>query len=165
MMPMSDPSRRVDNDHLNTLSILHYVLAALNLFGGVMAIVQFTFFGPFMERFFKAFEQEAAAKGNKGPLGPLEFNEMMHLMMSAMLVFAIVFAGVGLLNVISGYFLKQRRHRTFSIVIAAIDCLYVPLGTLLGAFTIIVLSRDTVRAIYEEHAGAAMNPYSSDSFR
>ena len=36
----------------------------------------------------------------------------------------------------------------FSLVIAALCCLNMPLGTVLGVFTFIVLTRDSVKAQY-----------------
>ena len=66
------------------------------------------------------------------------------------LVFALWFIASGLLNLLSGIFLRARKHRIFSIVVAYINCLYMPLGTILGVFTILVLARDTVREAYDE---------------
>jgi len=54
----------------------------------------------------------------------------------------------GILNVMSGVFIRAGKHRTFSIVVGAINCLHLPLGTILGVFTIIVLMRDSVRELY-----------------
>src|SRR5690606_12022903 len=59
------------------------------------------------------------------------------------------------LNVYSAYQMSQRRKRVLSMVVAGINCLSVPLGTLLGIFTIIVLARDSVRVQYEERAAGA----------
>jgi len=68
-------------------------------------------------------------------------------------VWFYVFMGVIILigfavNLMSGLFIRQRRHRIFSLVIAALDCLQIPFGTALGVFTIIVLSRESVRGLY-----------------
>ena len=52
------------------------------------------------------------------------------------------------LNALSAMFLRQRTHRIFSVVIAALDCLQIPFGTVLGVFTIIVLLRESVRELY-----------------
>jgi hypothetical protein len=60
---------------------------------------------------------------------------------------------VGLLNGISGFFLQARKNRTFSLVVAGLDCLMIPLGTILGAFTLVVLLRQSVAAAYDEAAG------------
>ena len=47
---------------------------------------------------------------------------------------------------LAGRSLARHRRYTFCLVVAAILCLFVPFGTLLGVFTIIVLVRSTVRA-------------------
>jgi hypothetical protein len=41
------------------------------------------------------------------------------------------------------------------MVVAGINCLHIPLGIVLGVFTIIILVRDSVRELYEarQHAG------------
>jgi uncharacterized membrane protein HdeD (DUF308 family) len=62
---------------------------------------------------------------------------------------AVWFVASGILNLISGLCLRSRKGRTFSLVVAGINCLHIPLGTVLGVFTIIVLIRDSVRELYE----------------
>jgi hypothetical protein len=52
------------------------------------------------------------------------------------------------LNVLSGMFLLQKRNRLFSLIIGGLNCLQIPFGTALGVFTILVLSRDSVRQLY-----------------
>jgi hypothetical protein len=37
----------------------------------------------------------------------------------------------------------------FSFILACIECLSMPFGTILGVFTIIILSKDSVKALYE----------------
>ena len=64
------------------------------------------------------------------------------------LVAFIVVEGLGILNILSGRWLKQRRNRTGSIIVAAIDCLNMPLGIALGIFTILSLSNDRVSDSY-----------------
>jgi hypothetical protein len=59
----------------------------------------------------------------------------------------ILLAGL-VLNVLSGLFLWQKRNRVFSLVIGGLNCLQIPFGTALGVFTILVLSRDSVRQLY-----------------
>ena len=74
---------------------------------------------------------------NPPPFDPQKFVAMFvwfYVLFGAMLVLSAV------LNLFSGLFLMRRRQRTFSIVVAALDCLAVPFGTVLGVFTILVLS-------------------------
>ena len=52
-------------------------------------------------------------------------------------------------NVISGLCLRARKLRTFSLVVAGFNCMHLPLGTVLGVFTMIVLMRDSVRELYD----------------
>jgi hypothetical protein len=48
----------------------------------------------------------------------------------------------------SGLFLLKRRHRMFILIVAGLNCLSVPLGTILGVFTFVVLGRDSVRKAF-----------------
>jgi hypothetical protein len=59
---------------------------------------------------------------------------------------------LGGLTILSGRYIAKRRRRTFSMIIAGINCISIPFGTLLGVFTILVLSRPTVRGMYLEAA-------------
>ena len=52
------------------------------------------------------------------------------------------------LNLLSGLYLRTGKYWTFSIVVAALNCIHMPLGTVLGIFTIMVLLRDSVRVRY-----------------
>jgi len=55
-----------------------------------------------------------------------------------------------IVNFLSARFIKARRHRAFSLVVSGFNCLHMPLGTVLGVFTFIVLGRESVREIYED---------------
>ncbi len=56
--------------------------------------------------------------------------------------------GLGILSIISGRRILQRRSRVFSIVVAAVNCISFPFGTALGVCTIVVLSKERVKALY-----------------
>ena len=57
---------------------------------------------------------------------------------------------IALLITLSGRRLLQHRSRTFCIIVAALMCLSIPFGTILGVFTLIVLSRPSVRQLFGE---------------
>lgn len=59
---------------------------------------------------------------------------------------------IGALNFYSAYSLNKRRRRILSLVVAALNCLLVPIGTALGVFTLIVLLRPTVIQEYLSEA-------------
>ncbi len=75
-------------------------------------------------------------------------------------VFAAFFICAGLtfaaLTLFSAWCLSRRRHRTFSLVVAVVNCLMVPFGTLLGVFTLVVLSRPSVAALYQGEPGGGV---------
>ncbi len=55
-------------------------------------------------------------------------------------------------KVLAGFWIRKHQHRVATMVIAAITCLEIPYGTLLGVLTFLALSRPTVRALYESGA-------------
>jgi hypothetical protein len=48
----------------------------------------------------------------------------------------------------TGRKLTRRASRTFCLVIAGLECALMPLGTILGIFTIVVLTKDSVKQIF-----------------
>ena len=63
-------------------------------------------------------------------------------------LFFLSFEAVAVLTFLAGRFLSTRRHYTFCFVIAALDCIYLPFGTALGVFTILVLLRPSVKQLF-----------------
>ena len=63
---------------------------------------------------------------------------------------AIVLFGwtLGGLTVYAGRCLGRHEKHTFCVVVACVNCLHMPLGTVLGVFTLIVLFRDSVRELF-----------------
>jgi hypothetical protein len=68
------------------------------------------------------------------------------------IVLMLVFFALAFLAFWAGRSLGQHKNYTFCFVIAALVCLSMPLGTILGIFTIIVLMRDSVKAIFNGDA-------------
>ncbi len=50
--------------------------------------------------------------------------------------------------IMAGRRVAQRRNRVFCLVIAAVECVFMPLGTILGVFTIVVLMRPSVVGLF-----------------
>ncbi len=53
------------------------------------------------------------------------------------------------LIIAAGRKLKRRISRTYCLVVAGLECLVMPFGTILGVFTIITLTRDSVKKLFE----------------
>ncbi|MDZ4816523.1 MAG: hypothetical protein SGI71_09690 [Verrucomicrobiota bacterium] len=92
---------------------------------------------------------EAAKSPRGGPTLPPQFRRI--------LVFYSLFALWGVLrffqNLMTGLFLRMRRYRTFCLVSAAISCIHLPFGTVLGIFSLMVLLRPSVKKIFDENIG------------
>jgi hypothetical protein len=56
---------------------------------------------------------------------------------------------------IAGRCLSRHKGYSFALVIACIECLFVPFGTILGVFTIVALSRESAKALFERTQTAA----------
>jgi hypothetical protein len=123
-----------DVDHLRLLSLFHYIL------GGIL-----TAFGciPIIHVVIGILIVTGSLSGRNSPPVAMGF-----LFIGMGLLFILLIAGIGLCLIFSGRCIARRRHYMFSFIVAAICCLQMPLGTLLGVFTIIVLSRPTVKAMY-----------------
>jgi hypothetical protein len=48
----------------------------------------------------------------------------------------------------AGRFIARRKNYTYCFVVACVECLLMPMGTVLGVFSIIVLNRPGVKALF-----------------
>lgn len=65
-------------------------------------------------------------------------------------VFVIAGWTLGIFTILSGGNIARRKKRMFSVVIGCINCAFIPFGTVLGVFDIVLLTRDDVRVLYGE---------------
>jgi hypothetical protein len=142
MTPPPLPNR--DADHLRTLAIFHYVVGGLSLLGlGFMYLHYY-----FMQTFFANPKLWENAK-EPPPFNPQEF---WMIFVWFYVAAGIVMVVAGVLNLMSGRYLQQRKNRMFSLVVAGLNCLQMPFGTVLGVFTLVVLTRESVQRLYEQKA-------------
>ncbi len=66
----------------------------------------------------------------------------------ALLIFAL---GMAALSYFCSRFLRQRRHPVYCMIVACLNCLSMPFGTVLGVATIVVLQREEVRRTFEQN--------------
>jgi hypothetical protein len=50
--------------------------------------------------------------------------------------------------IVAGRKIKARTSRTYCLVIAGIECMVLPFGTILGIFTLVTLTKDSVVQIF-----------------
>ncbi|MEO6567323.1 MAG: hypothetical protein ABIO94_01060 [Opitutaceae bacterium] len=140
--PLMCDQRKIDADHLRLLAIFHFVLAALSVVG-----IGFLFLHGFIMH--TVFENPEMWKDQKGGPPPEQFFAIFKWFYA---IFGVMVVGSGLANLFSGLFIRRNVYRTFSLIVAGSNCLCVPLGTVLGVFTFVVLLRDSVRERYEHPA-------------
>jgi len=136
-----------DEHHLNILSIFHYVV------GGLTALFAcFPIFHLIMGLSFLF--------GGFGPPPEEEFPFRIFGLMFTLIPAAIILTGWVLAGFIAvaGYYLSKRKHYTFCLVMAGVECIFIPFGTVLGIFAIIVLARPAVKALFEPGESAEPVP-------
>lgn len=57
---------------------------------------------------------------------------------------------LGVLTALSGRYIQQRKNRTFSIVVGCVNCIMIPMGTVLGVFDLVLLTNAEVIKEYQE---------------
>ena len=87
-----------------------------------------------------------------GEMGKAGEEVPLQLIGTVLIVIALLWmvsaAVYGICMILSGRALAGQRRYMFSLVMAAISCAFIPFGTVLGVFTILVLMKDDVRALY-----------------
>lgn len=66
-------------------------------------------------------------------------------------VFAISIGWIYAIAVIlSGRFLARRMNYTFCFIMACVECIFLPMGTVLGVLTLLVLTRPSVKMRFRD---------------
>ena len=127
-----------DLQHLQLLSIFHYVVGGLIGLFACFPIIHFTL-GILMV--------SGALDGGGGQAPPAAFGWFFVVMPALMIA---VGWSVAVLVLIAGRFLGRRTQHLYCLVVAGIECLFMPFGTILGVFTLIVLLRPSVKMLFDE---------------
>ena len=127
-----------DHEHLRLLSIFHYV------FGGLLMAISMIPLIHIGIGLALIMAPETLPEQSDTPL-PLS---MGWLFAGVGLIVMVVGLTLAICLIVSGRFLSKRKGYWFSFVIACLECLNMPLGTVLGVFTILVLSRPSVKELY-----------------
>ncbi len=129
-------------EHLNLLMIFQFIYSGLLFLGFGFLYLHYRLLSYFLTQ--EAFQKEMA---QSAPFNTAEFFHLFKWFYLAMGVFLLTKI---ILNLLSGFFMKARTHRMFSTVIGGLNCVFVPLGTVLGVFTILILQSNETKSLYEE---------------
>ena len=124
-----------EEQHLNLLSIFHYLVGGLT---ALFSCIPFLHLGIGIAILGGAFETADSTP---------EFIGWFLIIFPALFIIAgWTLAG---LIIIAGKKLKNRNSWTYCVVIAGLECIVMPLGTILGIFTLILLTRDSVQKLFK----------------
>lgn len=127
-----------DQEHLRLLSLFHYVVAGLGALVSLLWPGIYVVLGLFMVL-------APVSTWDKSQAPPAAMGWMFVVIGGVFMLFGLAFA---VLVFIAGRSLATRKHYTFCLVIAVIECLFMPLGTVLGVFTLITLLRESVKPLF-----------------
>ncbi len=139
--PVSPPALTEDDaSQLRLLSIFHYVVAAITALFSLFPVLHLVM-GLAMVTGKLPMEADASME----TINPQLFGWIF-------VAFAGVFIACGLalaaFMALAGRCLAQRRRHTLCLVVAAISCMLMPIGTVLGVFSLVVLMRPSVKAAF-----------------
>jgi len=133
-----------DEQYLDVLAIFHYVI------GGLVAL-------------FSCFPLIYVALGVAlvlglldGENGPPAIAGWFFILIPAIFILAgWTLAGC---VIAAGRKLQQRKSHTFCLVVAGVECIFMPFGTVLGVLTILVLLKEPIRQLFAARSGAYAGP-------
>ncbi len=128
-----------DTEHLRLLAIFHYVAAGLAAF--------FSFF-PLLYAMIGGIFIFVSRHGTPKPGEELPPEFIGWIFVGLGLVLVLLGIAIAICILIAGRCLSRRKAYSFALVVACIECLFIPFGTILGVFTIVALSRESVRTLF-----------------
>ncbi len=128
-----------DEEHLKLLSIFHYIVGGLMALFACMPLIHMI-----IGLFFILSPESMTSSGGEAPPSFIGW-----LFFSLGTIFFLIGQSIAICVIFSGRFIAGRKKYMFSFIVGCIQCVFIPFGTVLGIFTIIVLSRDSVKALYE----------------
>ena len=125
-----------DAYNLGVLSILTYI------YGGFICLIGLSLIGPAIQGL------QMASAFRQNPPDPVMTLVAGLGYLSVVLV--LFFFGWGIINLVAANMLQKRRNRGLVMTAAILDCLQIPLGTILGIFVLIAICRPSTRATFDK---------------
>lgn len=151
---MEERPNAEDVEHLSALSIGHFILSGVALLGAVPTLL----YGVAGAKLIDEFGSDVSMAmgdipGQTGvdPFGgsPDAMLQDLSALVTSLIVAAVVLALVSAVHLfVVGWQIRQRRWWTFCYLTGWGECLMFPFGTILGIFTILVLSRASVKQLF-----------------
>jgi predicted membrane channel-forming protein YqfA (hemolysin III family) len=127
-----------DEQHLRLLGIFHYVVGALTALFALFPLIHFS-----LGLFFVLAPPHSTQQQGGPP--PAIIGWFFMIIGGMFFLLGESFAGCVFA---AGRFIRCRRRYWFVFVVACLQCAFFPFGTALGVFTIVILSRPSVKEIF-----------------
>jgi hypothetical protein len=135
----NEPLPQQDAEQLKQLSIAYYVVAVLQGLFACFPIIHFVMGGALLFT--------GGLSGKRDEMAPMmAMGGFFMVFAGALILLGWTFAGCA---AFTGRSLAQRKRYMFCVVVALLECVMcMPIGTILGVLTIIVLMRPQVKAAF-----------------
>lgn len=133
----------IDEEHLKLLVLFQRIYGIIVIVFSFLGIGYYMLFS-FIFRLSQKSSHFALANYIQTP--PEQFIHIFRIIIAVVILIGLI---IGISNLVSAQFIKRRKYRIFSIVVACVDCISFPLGTILGVMTMIVLLRSSVIEYYK----------------
>lgn len=130
-----------DEEHLRLLSMFHYICAGVAALFACIPIIHLSIGALILAR------PNTFGHGSNAP--PVFIGLFLIAIAALLIIFGWAFA---VLLAWSGRCLSRRTHYTFCLVMAGVACFFMPFGTVLGVFTILVLTRPSVKILFSQNS-------------
>ena len=129
-----------DQEHLRVSQIAFYVLAGSSALGATFAL-------PFLG--IAAMVSYLTPESATSPSNAEALRFVRILFPAVALAFLLVIWTISFLTYLAGRGIRDRRRWILGVIVAGFYCLQVPMGTAIGVAIIMVLSRPSVKALFE----------------
>jgi len=129
-----------DDEHLKLLSVFHYVLAGIAALFGSFPLIHVAM----------GIALVAGAFPTDSSDGPPPEIGWIFIVMGGL--FVLGGWTLAVLLFLAARSIAGRRRHFFCLVVAGASCLIMPLGTVLGVFTLLVLLRPTVKPLFDSRS-------------
>ncbi len=124
-------------NNLETLAVLHYVIGGFKILSSLFVLI-YVLMGAGM------------IAG-----GIYDSDESMQMVGGIFLILGlfgfVMVVSLGIMSILAGKFLSQKKHRMFCLVISILECFNTPFGTVLGIFTIIEIEKAEVKRLFDNN--------------
>jgi len=128
-----------DEEHLRLLGIFHYVVGVLTALFALFPLIHFS-----VGLFLVLAPPHSTQQQGGGP--PSAIIGWFFMIIGGM--FFLLGESFAACVIAAARFIRSRRRYWFIFVVACLQCAFFPFGTALGVFTIVLLSRPSVKQLF-----------------